>query len=56
MGKRFSGLALALISPMSVAQNQVNMSSGVTEIKVDIFDLHMLIMWICAVTVSLFLA
>ena len=49
MGKRVSGLALALLSPLSVAQNQVNMSPGVTEIGADIFELHMLIMWICVV-------
>ena len=49
MGKRVSALALAFLSPLSVAQNQVNMSPGVTEIGADIFELHMLIMWICVV-------
>ena len=47
MGKRVSGAAVALMSPMAFAQNQVNMSQGVTEIGADIFELHMLIMWIC---------
>ena len=47
MGKRVSGAAVALMSPMAFAQNQVNMSPGVTEIGADIFELHMLIMWIC---------
>ncbi len=49
MRKRVAGLILAFLSPMSVAQNQVNMSPGVTEIGADIFELHMLIMWICVV-------
>ena len=49
MGKRVSWLPLALLSPLAVAQNQVNMSPGVTDIGADIFELHMLIMWICVV-------
>jgi len=49
MGKRVSGAAVALMSPVAFAQNQVNMSPGVTEIGADIFELHMLIMWICVV-------
>jgi len=49
MGKRVSGAAVALMSPVAFAQNQVNMSLGVTEIGADIFELHMLIMWICVV-------
>ena len=49
MGKRVSGAAVALMSPAAFAQNQVNMSPGVTEIGADIFELHMLIMWICVV-------
>ena len=49
MGKRVSGAAVALMSPAVFAQNQVNMSPGVTEIGADIFELHMLIMWICVV-------
>ena len=47
MGKVFSGAVLACLAPLAVAQNQVNMSPGVTEIGADIFELHMLIMWIC---------
>ena len=47
MGRVFSGAVLAFLSPLAAAQNQVNMSPGVTEIGADIFELHMLIMWIC---------
>ena len=47
MGRVFSGAVLASLAPLAVAQNQVNMSPGVTEIGADIFELHMLIMWIC---------
>ena len=47
-------LAAAALLPLSAnAQNQVNMSTGVsdagaviTELGVEIFDLHMLIFWI----------
>ena len=49
MGKSVPGLALVPLSPLSAAQNQINMSPGVTEIGADIFELHMLIMWICVV-------
>ena len=49
MGRVFSGAGLAFLSPLAAAQNQVNMSPGVTEIGADIFELHMLIMWICVV-------
>lgn len=49
MGRVFSGAVLAFMSPLAAAQNQVNMSPGVTEIGADIFELHMLIMWICVV-------
>ena len=49
MGRVFSGTVLAFLSPLAAAQNQVNMSPGVTEIGADIFELHMLIMWICVV-------
>ena len=47
MGRVFSGAVLAFLSPLAAAQNQINMSPGVTEIGADIFELHMLIMWIC---------
>ena len=47
MGRVFSGAVLAFLSPLAAAQNQVNMSPGVTEIGADIYELHMLIMWIC---------
>ena len=49
MGRLFSGVPLALFASFTAAQNQVNMSPGVTEIGADIFELHMLIMWICVV-------
>ena len=49
MGKSVLGLALVPLSPLSAAQNQINMSPGVTAIGADIFELHMLIMWICVV-------
>jgi len=49
MGKVFSGAVLAFLAPLAAAQNQVNMSPGVTELGADIFELHMLIMWICVV-------
>jgi len=49
MGRLFSGAALACLAPMAAAQNQINMSPGVTDIGADIFGLHMLIMWICVV-------
>ena len=52
MGRVFSGAALTLLAPLAAAQNQVNMSPGVTEIGADIFELHMLIMWICVVLAS----
>jgi len=49
MGRLFSAAALTLLAPLAAAQNQINMSPGVTEIGADIFELHMLIMWICVV-------
>ena len=49
MGRVFSGAGLTFLAPLAAAQNQVNMSPGVTEIGADIFELHMLIMWICVV-------
>ena len=44
MGRVFSGAVLAFLAPLAAAQNQVNMSPGVTEIGADIFELHMLIL------------
>jgi cytochrome c oxidase subunit 2 len=49
MGRLFSVAVLVFLAPMATAQNQINMSPGVTEIGADIFGLHMLIMWICVV-------
>ena len=48
MGKAFFAAALPLFVESVAAQNQMNMTSGVTKIGADIFELHMLIMWICA--------
>jgi cytochrome c oxidase subunit 2 len=41
--------ALALAPVAASAQNQVNMSPGVTELGLEIYNLHMLIFWICVV-------
>lgn len=49
MRSLFSAAALLLMSPLVAAQNQVNMSPGVTDIGAQIFQLHMLILWICVV-------
>jgi cytochrome c oxidase subunit 2 len=44
------GSVLALASTAVLSQgNQVNMAKGVTEIGAEIYDLHMLILWICVV-------
>lgn len=44
------GSVLALASAAVLSQgNQVNMAKGVTEIGAEIYDLHMLILWICVV-------
>jgi cytochrome c oxidase subunit 2 len=43
------GLSLSCLPTVAAAQNQVNMSPGVTEIGTRIYDLHMLIMWICII-------
>ena len=46
---------MAFFTPLAVAENQLNMSPGVTEIGADIFQLHMLIMWICvAIGIAVF--
>ncbi len=48
--------ATALLPLAANAQNQVNMSTGIseagaviTDLGVEIYDLHMLIFWICVV-------
>ena len=47
------GPVLMLISALAMASggevSQVNMSPGVTEVGKKIYDLHMLIFWICTV-------
>ncbi len=48
MGRAFIAAVLPLFAETVAAQNQMNMSAGVTKIGADIFELHMLIMWICA--------
>ena len=47
--KTLSVAVLALLSPALLAQNQVNMAKGVTEVGAQIYDLHMLILGICVV-------
>lgn len=42
-------LAITLFALPASADWQVNMNKGVTEISRDVFDLHMLIFWICVV-------
>ena len=44
-----AGAALSALPIMALAQNQVNMSPGVTRVGAEIYDLHMLIMIICIV-------
>ena len=48
MSKAFT-LALSLLSTPALADWQVNMNKGVTALSREIFDLHMLIFWICVV-------
>ena len=48
MSKAFT-LALSLLSTPALADWQVNMNEGVTALSREIFDLHMLIFWICVV-------
>lgn len=42
-------LALSLLATPAWADWQVNMNEGVTALSREIFDLHMLIFWICVV-------
>ncbi len=43
-------LALILLGPSAVlADYQLNMTRGVTEVSSEIYDMHMLVMWICIV-------
>lgn len=44
-----AGALVAALPLGAVAQNQVNMSPGVTAVGAEIYDLHMLIMIICIV-------
>lgn len=47
---RFLAAMLAFaLSTVAFAQNQLNMSPGATDIGTDIYDLHMLILWICII-------
>jgi len=45
----FSGLTLLLSSNAFAAWDDLNMTEGVTRISQDVFNLHMLIFWICVV-------
>jgi cytochrome c oxidase subunit 2 len=47
--KALAGVSLATLPAIATAQNQVNMAKGVTELGGQIYELHMLIMWICIV-------
>jgi len=40
-------LCLLFVTPTSWAKSHINMPRGVTPISHDIFDLHMIILWIC---------
>ena len=44
-----AGAAMSSWPLLALAQNQVNMSPGVTEIGAEIYDLHMLILIICVI-------
>lgn len=46
---RFIGLLLALTATQAGAVQPYNMRVGVTEISREVFDLHMLIFWVCVV-------
>ena len=48
MTKAFT-LAISLIAAPASADWQINMNQGVTALSREIFDLHMLIFWICVV-------
>ena len=45
--KNLSFILLTMFSTSLWAQNQVNMSQGFTDVGAEIYDLHMLILWIC---------
>ncbi len=48
--RALAGSVLAFASATVFGQgNQVNMAKGVTEVGAEIYDLHMLILWICVV-------
>jgi len=49
LAQAFGVVIGAVCSSLVMAQNQVNMSPGVTKVGGDIYDLHMLIMGICIV-------
>ena len=54
---RFLAALIAFaLSTAAFAQNQMNMSQGVTAIGGDIYDLHMLILWICIIIGALVFA
>jgi len=46
---KYFAIALAIISMPVTADWQVNLNPGVTDISREIFDLHMMIFWICVV-------
>lgn len=49
MAKTLAGLAMLLGAGNAFADYQLNMPEGVTEMSREIYDLHMLVLWICTV-------
>ena len=51
MARKFTAAVVALLSatwgPSALAEWELNMSPGVTEISQEIYGLHMLILWVC---------
>ncbi|MFK7885736.1 MAG: cytochrome c oxidase subunit II [Gammaproteobacteria bacterium] len=49
-GHRFASIAASLLAaPAALAEWELNMPRGVTQITNEVYDLHMLIFWICVV-------
>jgi len=46
---KISIFLISVFSGQILAQNQLNMSEGFTDVGVQIYDLHMLILWICVI-------
>ena len=50
--KLFAGLITLFSSNMFAAWDDLNMTEGVTAISKEVFDLHMLIFWICVAIIA----